>query len=133
MIVVDTNIIAYLLLGGPMLSQAEQVYRKDPDWFAPPLWQSEFRNILAGMMRAKRLDLAGALEYWREAETLVGAPEGIDGSEVLRLAYGSGCTAYDCEFVALARRLGTPLVTADAQVLRAFPDTAVDMQAFLAA
>jgi predicted nucleic acid-binding protein len=31
---------------------------------------------------------------------------------------GIDCTAYDCEFVALSKRTGIPLVTADAQLLK---------------
>ena len=50
----------------------------------------------------------------------------------LELAKRSRCTAYDCEFVALAKRLGTGLVTSDRQVLSAFPETAVSPEAFVA-
>ncbi len=45
MIVVDTNIIAYLLLPSDYTHLAEQVIMKDSGWIAPYLWQSEFRNI----------------------------------------------------------------------------------------
>lgn len=45
----------------------------------------------------------------------------MDAESVLRLAFSSGCSAYDCEFVALAGKLGVPLVTADRRVLAAFP------------
>jgi predicted nucleic acid-binding protein len=40
---------------------------------------------------------------------------------VLTLALESGCSAYDCEFVALAKQLGVKLVTEDAKLRRAFP------------
>lgn len=49
---------------------------------------------------------------------------------VLRLAGGSGCSAYDCEFVGLAQDLGVPLVTADRRVLRAFPSDTVALDVF---
>jgi predicted nucleic acid-binding protein len=49
----------------------------------------------------------------------------------LQLAAESGCSAYDCEFVALARDLEVPLVTADRQLLAAFPSTAVSPEAFV--
>lgn len=58
--------------------------------------------------------------------------EGWDGQAVLSLALESGCSAYDCEFAWLARTLRVPLITADQQVLGAFPDTAVPGDVFLA-
>ena len=47
MIVVDSNIIAYWLLPGEKMAEAESVWQKDSNWIVPPLWKSEFRNILA--------------------------------------------------------------------------------------
>jgi predicted nucleic acid-binding protein len=44
---------------------------------------------------------------------------------VLELTQRSLCSAYDCEYVALAVQLRTKLVTADKQVLQAFPEVAV--------
>jgi len=131
-IVADTNLVAYLLMEGPMLEPAEQVYRQDPEWLAPALWRPEFRNVLAGLMRRGQLDLPGATALWKEADSLVTVPDPQpDGGEILRLAQASGCTAYDCEFVALAQRLNVALVTADSQVLKAFPETALSPQDFL--
>lgn len=41
------------------------------------------------------------------------------------------CSAYDCEFVWLVRDLRVPLVTADRQLIGAFPDTTVPADVFL--
>ena len=46
MIVVDTNIIAYLHISGEFTPVAIQALEKDPHWIVPPLWQSEYRNVL---------------------------------------------------------------------------------------
>jgi hypothetical protein len=50
---------------------------------------------------------------------------------VLGLAVGSSCSAYDCEFVALAQDLGAPLVTVDRQVLASFPGVAVALEDYM--
>ena len=43
----------------------------------------------------------------------------------MELVRDSDCSAYDCEFVALAVKLDTKLVTVDKKLLKAFPDRAV--------
>lgn len=62
MIVVDTNLVAYLLLGGPGVDVANAVFEHDAEWSAPLLWRSEFRNILAGYVRKRQITL-GATAY----------------------------------------------------------------------
>jgi len=51
--------------------------------------------------------------------------------QVLSLVHSSGCSAYDCEFVNLAKDLGVLLVTQDQKVLHNFPETAISMGRFL--
>ena len=41
------------------------------------------------------------------------------------LAYSSRSSAYDCEFIALAQTLNTPLITTDKKLIKAFPEHAV--------
>jgi len=124
-IVVDTNVLAYLYLPGEFTAAAERLLESDPDWHAPLLWRSEFRNILAGCIRRGMLDVVQALAIQREVESLLDATEHLpDSQHVLELVRDSDCSAYDCEFVALAAALGTPLVTMDAKLRKAFPDIA---------
>jgi predicted nucleic acid-binding protein len=132
MIVVDTNTIAYLLISGIHSQQAKTVLRKDPEWSAPLLWRSEFRNILTLYLRQKLLNLNQALQFMQEAELLMqGGEYEVASSRVLSLASISGCSAYDCEFVALAQDLGVPLVTSDRKVLKTFPTEALSMERFI--
>jgi predicted nucleic acid-binding protein len=125
-IVVDTNILAYLYLPGPHSAKAEALLRKDAEWKAPVLWRSEFLNILAGFMRRKDITFDEACALQGEAQDLMdGAEFAADPAAVLALVRDSDCSAYDCEFIALATQLETRLVTLDAKILRAFPGHAV--------
>jgi hypothetical protein len=124
-IVVDTNIIAYLLIPGPWTEAAEDLLQAEPVWAAPPLWRSEFRNILAGYLRRGTLGFEQTLALQSTAESLLAGHEtSVDSRAVLELVRGSNCSAYDCEFIALARQSGSVLYTLDAKLLAAFPDTA---------
>lgn len=131
MIVVDTNQIAYLLIGGDLTDTVRRVFIQDSAWSAPLLWRSEFRSILAQYIRRDELRLSQAMRMQQMAEELLAGREHLVDSEgVLRLVEQSGCSAYDCEFVALAMELRVPLVTSDKQILREFPKISVSPDAF---
>ena len=105
---------------------------KDPDWIAPLLWRSEFRNALAGMIRQKLIRMELANEIIEKAEWhFVNREFAVSSRAVLNLVARSGCSAYDCEFVALAEEQRVPLVTVDRQVLRDFPRSAISLEKFL--
>jgi predicted nucleic acid-binding protein len=132
MIAVDTNIIGYLYLNSERSEQAEAALMKDADWVAPLLWRSEFRNVLALYLRKRLLRLEDASRIMDEAMRLMqGGEYTVTSSHVLQLVAQSTCSAYDCEFVALARDLGVPLLTVDRQILAQFPETAVSLDAYL--
>lgn len=126
MIVVDSNVVAYLYLPGEYTPAAEALLESDPDWAAPVLWRSEFRNIVTGYLRRGKLTFEQAYALQSEAEDLLGGAEyEVDSRSVLELVRESECSAYDCEFVALAMTLGAKLVTTDGKILRSFPGVAV--------
>ena len=132
MIVVDTNLIGYLYLESKHSQQVEQVLRRDADWAAPLLWRSEFRNVLAGYLRKRWLSLEESRQLMDEALRMMEDREyEVDSYQVLRLVANSTCSAYDCEFVALAQELGTTLVTLDKEILNSFPTVAVSVDTFL--
>lgn len=130
MIVVDSNVLAYLYLPGEYTASAEALMEHDPDWAAPILRRSEFRNILAGYMRRGKLTFEQAQALQSEAEALLSGTEyEVDSRSVLELVRDSECSAYDCEFVALAMKLGTKLVTMAGKVLCSFPSIAIALAA----
>ena len=130
MIVVDTNVIAHLLLPCDLSARADALYTKDPDWAVPILWRSELRNVLAGYLRRKALTFDDVVNVQGEAEALVAGFEyEVNSRRVLELVRDSVCTAYDCEFVSLAVRLGVKLVTMDSKLLKAFPQHAMAVRA----
>jgi predicted nucleic acid-binding protein len=132
MIVVDTNVIAYLLITGERNLDAERALHKDPTWAAPILWRSELRNVLALYMRQRGLSVDQAVQIIDKADELLQGREYVQSSRsVLELVAGSVCSAYDCEFVALAQDLSVPLVTDDRRILNAFPETAISLIDFL--
>ena len=76
---------------------------------------------------------ADAVRAFDRAASLLGRREhDVNTAEVLDLAARSGCTTYDCEFVAAALAFDIRLVTNDRQVLRAFPVLAVPLEVFAA-
>lgn len=132
MIVVDTNIIAYLYLESGRSMQSEQALKKDPQWAAPLLWRSELRNVLARYLRKDILALEDIQWIMSEAALLMkGREYEVASLQVLKLVASSSCSAYDCEFVALAKDLGIPLVTVDKKILREFPKVAVSLDKFV--
>ena len=131
-IVVDTNIVVYYWLPGVHTENAVALRRRTDDWLVPRLWRSEFRNVLARYLRAGTIGLDQARALIRNAEAeLMDCEREVDSTAVMDLVAASECSAYDCEFVALARRTGIPLVTEDGGLLRAFPDIAMTMKVAL--
>jgi predicted nucleic acid-binding protein len=132
MIVADTNTIAYLYLHSEKTALAEQLLKTDSHWVAPRLWKSEFRNVLTLYIRKNILSMEDTLIIIQLAETLLLQNEyEVSSSSIMNLVSASNCSAYDCEFVALAKQLDTPLITADKKIIKAFPDIAKTIEDFL--
>jgi predicted nucleic acid-binding protein len=130
-IVADASLIACFAVRDERSELADAVCAADADWVAPLLWRSEVRNALVKYMRHAGMSRETALLALHSAEEVVGGREyDVSSEAVLELAERSGCTAYDCEYVALALELGVPLVTVDRQLLRVFPRTAVSLEQF---
>jgi predicted nucleic acid-binding protein len=130
LIVVDSQMLVYLTTDGVFTDTAGKVRQKDPEWASPPLWRSEYRNVLAGFIRRGDIETHEAWPLVERAAALLSLERAVSDEEVLELVATSRCSAYALEFVALAKSLGVPLVTNDRQVLEAFPDVAISPGAF---
>ncbi len=86
---------------------------------------------MAVFARRGELSFDRALAAAELAESLMaGAEFAVGSGPVLELARDSGGSAYDCEFVALARQERIPLVTTDRRLLAAFPKEALSPERF---
>jgi predicted nucleic acid-binding protein len=132
-IVADTNILVYLFAPSERTALAERALKRDQIWAAPRLWRSEYRNVLATYIRKGIITLDdGLLIMKKSLRFMQGLEYEVDSEIVLALAAMSKCSAYDCEFIALAEKLDVPLVTVDRQILAQFPERAVALEVFAA-
>jgi len=125
-VVLDTNVLAALLLPSVSSLDLEVQLRLDEDWRVPPLWRSEFRHVLLKHVRADLMEPDLAIELWTKAlERLELCEHLVLGDKVLDLAIRFGCSSYDAEYVVLAKELNCRLLTFDRKLLQLFPDVAV--------
>jgi len=126
--VVDTNVLAYFLLGTrPFVEEASRFWHVLDGALAPALWEAELANVIWMAVRAdiiqaedgrKRLSLAAKMG-------IQSIPSRTLWHGALERAVQSGVAVYDTLFVELAKRENLPLATFDTKVLAAFPDIAV--------
>lgn len=127
-VVVDTNVVAYFLLGtDEFRGECERFWREVSTPMAPASWEAEIANVLWMATRRSILDLPEALHRLELARAL-----GIHSVSVSSLwagalarAHASGVAVYDTLFVELADRERIPLVTFDGPVIKAFPRIAM--------
>lgn len=125
--VVDTNVVAYLLLGAQaFVKESRECFERVATPLAPAHWEAELANVVwmairAGVLPAAdgpaRLGLARRLGIESVATSTL-------GQGALLRSIESGVSVYDTLFVELAVRSACPLVTFDKAVLKAFPDIA---------
>jgi predicted nucleic acid-binding protein len=123
--VVDTNVIAYFLLGTqPFRDEVRAFWREIGEVCAPASWEAELTNVLWLAVRHGGLRLEQALAMLKEASSLGIVSEPVQGlwEGALVLAARREHPGYDTLFVELALRRGVPLATFDKEVLRTFPE-----------
>lgn len=126
--VVDTNVVAYLLLGTErFVDEARRLMAVVDDAWAPALWEAELANTIWMAVRHKVLTLDEAATRLTLADGLGihSVPNRTLWQGALVRAHDSNVAVYDTLFVELAVREQVPLATFDGGVLKAFPGIAV--------
>jgi len=126
MIVVDANVISYLLIRGERSEAMDRLQKLDPDWIAPKLWLDEFLNVLCTYERTGGLTQEQSVELLEDAVALMdGASYDLPPERVLTVARQTNCSAYDSQYIALAQDLGLKLYTCDKRVISKCPSIAL--------
>jgi len=116
-LIVDTNVLAYLLIEGDYTAAARLLHRRDDDWRSEAFIMIEFTNVLTASIAARRMNLVLAQRFLADATSLLHGKLGlIPHDSVLSLAVQYRVTAYDARFLALAQQLDCRLVTEDAKL-----------------
>ena len=118
MIVVDTNILEYLLIQGEHSERVEQLLIEDSNWVAPRLWLDEFLNVLATIERVGKMESQEADGILSDAiELMEDRSYDVPAQRVLATARRTGCSAYDSQFLTLAEDLGLKLYSFDQKLI----------------
>jgi predicted nucleic acid-binding protein len=121
MVVVDTNVVAYLLIEGDRTKQAQALFARDADWRSDAFLLIEFSNVLATYVRSGGLSRTQAESLLAEVGTRVRTTANVAHSRALRVAEQYAVSVYDARFLAAAQSLGGKLVTEDAKLRAAAP------------
>jgi predicted nucleic acid-binding protein len=120
-VIVDTNVLAYLLIEGERTAEAQSLYDRDPDWRSEGFILVEFSNILATYRRTGALDEGAAGRLLASAEQVLTGSVNLPHARALQIAAEFKVSAYDARFLGAARSLRGKLVTEDAKLRRAAP------------
>ena len=133
MILVDTNVLAYLLIESKPRKMAQELYGRDQDWHTEAFALIELTNVLATNLRVGSLPMPVCIDVLHEANKVVGASlHTVSNVEVLRVAQEFRISAYDARYIALAREIATPLITEDVKLRRAVPRWTISLDDALA-
>jgi len=131
MLVVDANVVAYLLVAGEKTEQARELWEKDRDWHAPRLLYYELANVFTRLVKQAvttpaegRAGLESALGLVRLLDT------DPSPARILEIASRLEISGYDACYLGAAEMLRAPLVTEDIRLLRAAPGVARPLESF---
>ena len=133
MIVVDATILTALAFPTENSEAVDLLHKRDTEWASSILWRSEFLNVVAHYFRKNLITFPETLTTIDYIQKIVGIHEHrVSPQAVADLIVSSNCSAYECEYVALAKELKTKLITYDKEILDNFPDVASQPEDYLA-
>jgi predicted nucleic acid-binding protein len=134
MLLVDTNVVAYLLIDGDYTEAAQELRIRDSDWRSEAFLLVEFTNVLVSSIARKRMTLSMAEDFLAKATSLFDGKLGrIPHASVLAITTRYRVSAYDARFLSLADQLGSRLITEDARLRAAAPALTQSLAEALAA
>jgi predicted nucleic acid-binding protein len=122
--VVDTNVVAYFLLGTTKFAaEVRSFWNQAEELIAPSIWEAEIANVIWMAAKSDVITKADATAKLALAGRLgihsIGNRTLWHGALVRAL--NSGVAVYDTLFVELADREAVPMVTFDEKVLKNYP------------
>ena len=122
MLVVDANIVVYLLTQNERTAQARELWASDRDWRAPRLLFYELANVFSQLVKQRALSLEAAAAGLEAGAGLVRMLDREPpAGRIVEISTKLGLSAYDACYLATAEMLRAPLVTEDSRLLRAAP------------
>ena len=130
-LVVDANVVVYMLLDGEKSSAARRLHELHPEWVCPAILRHEFMNVCATYRRVGGVSREECLALVRTGMALLRGRElGADPEVVVGVAMDLGLSVYDAEYVAVAFALQGVLVTEDRTVLARAPAVARSLEEY---
>ena len=131
-LLVDANVVAYLLVEGDKTAQARALWATDNDWCAPRLLLYELANAFSQYVKQRAVPLEAAIAGLESAASFVRSfNEDPTPARVLEIASKLDISAYDATYLAGAEMLGMPLITEDRRLLRAAPGIARSLESVI--
>ena len=132
MVLVDTNIIAYLMIRGNRTAAAQQLYERDSDWCSEAFVMVEFSNVIATYVRTRALTQAQGTKLLAESQAHLSTLHSVVNTQALESAMQFGISAYDARFISLAKQLKMKLITEDVKLRVAVPALTMSLDDALA-
>jgi predicted nucleic acid-binding protein len=131
-VLVDTNIITYLMIRGNRTAAAQQLYERDSDWCSEAFVMVEFSNVIATYVRTRALTQAQGTKLLAESQVHLSTLHSVVNTQALESAMQFGISAYDARFISLAKQLKMKLITEDVKLRVAVPALTMSLDDALA-